>query len=331
MWFRREYVPVAQRRAKAQKEMQKLAKKGLVVQPVEIEGRTIAASVWGKGWCTHLESFSDYANRLPRGRTYVRNGSVCHLEVRQGQIEATVSGSELYKIVITIEKLSAAKWKAIKERCAGQIGTMLELLQGKFSREVMGIVSDRDTGLFPKPKEIKLSCSCPDWAVMCKHVAAALYGVGNRLDQQPELLFVLRGVDPQELVSGEIALPSASAEGEDTLSSEVLGDIFGIELDPEPVSPEPVKVPSRSRKKPARTTPAPEQPSEAPKQTRAKRAPAQKWQAATDNGAKGSSGASAPKKVSKAGRKPAKVTTPGPARQPKKKAVAARKPRKSTR
>ena len=232
------YVPVAERRAKARREMDKLRKKGKNIQPVTIDGRTIARSFWGKGWCDHLESFSDYANRLPRGRTYVRNGSVCHLDIRPGRIEAIVSGSELYHIDIRIKELQAATWTSIKNTCSGHIGSMLELLQGKLSDQVMAIVTDRHHGLFPQPGEITLDCSCPDWAGMCKHVAAVLYGVGSRLDSQPELLFLLRDVDAQELIAAEMALPEAAAGAAgDTLADDQLGAIFGIDLDTEADAP----------------------------------------------------------------------------------------------
>ena len=228
------YVPVAERRAKARREMDKLRKKGKNIQPVNLDGRTIARSFWGKGWCDHLESFSDYANRLPRGRTYVRNGSVCHLDIRPGRIEALVSGSELYNIVIRIKELKAATWASIKNKCSGHIGSMLELLQGKLSDQVMAIVTNRQHGLFPQPGEIALDCSCPDWAEMCKHVAAVLYGVGSRLDSQPELLFLLRDVDAQELIAAEMALPDGAAGVTgDALADDQLGAIFGIDLDTE--------------------------------------------------------------------------------------------------
>ena len=210
--------------------MNKLRKKGKDIQPIEIEGRTIARSFWGKRWCEHLESFSDYANRLPRGRTYVRNGSVCHLAIQPGRIDAIVSGSELYDVTIRIDKLKAVVWKSVKSRCSGQIGSMLELLQGKLSQQVMGVVTDRDRGLFPKPGEIKLDCSCPDWATMCKHVASVLYGVGSRLDDRPESLFLLRGVDTAELIATEMALPGDSAT-DDALADDALAGIFGIDLD----------------------------------------------------------------------------------------------------
>ena len=229
-WAR--YVPVAERRARARRGMGKLKQKGRHIQSVEIEGRTIARSFWGKGWCDHLESFSDFANRLPRGRRYVRNGSVCHLEIRPGRVEAIVSGSEFYDVSIEITRLEVATWKSIKAKCAGQVGSMLELLQGRLSRDVMGVVTERDHGLFPKPREIALDCTCPDWATMCKHVAAALYGVGHRLDQQPDLLFLLRDVDAADLIATDMALPEHEVTGE-VLPDEGLSGIFGIDLDTE--------------------------------------------------------------------------------------------------
>lgn len=251
MRFWGRYVPVAERRAKAAREMNKLRKKGKSIQPVEIEGRSIARSFWGKGWCTHLESFSDFANRLPRGRTYVRNGSVCHLDILPGRIEAIVSGSSLYHVTINIRKLQPAAWTAIKEKCASRIGSLLELLKGQLSDQVMAIVTDPKGGLFPKPGEIEFSCSCPDWAVMCKHVASVLYGVGSRLDSEPELLFLLRDVDAQELIAADFALNAGKAEtAADSIAEEQLSDIFGIDLDLDapPKSPGKAKSPSKAKR-----------------------------------------------------------------------------------
>jgi uncharacterized Zn finger protein len=240
--FWRPYVPVSQRRAQAAQKMAQLRKKGVDIQPVTIAGRKIAHTFWGEAWCDHLEKFSDYANRLPRGRTYVRNGSVCHLVIQKGKIEAKVSGSELYTVKIEINTLPAARWASIKGACAGQVGSLLELLQGKLSNRVMSIVTDRDQGMFPSPQEIKLSCSCPDWAVMCKHVAAVLYGVGTRLDTKPELLFLLRGVDHQELVSKEAAREVVSrgsrAKGR-SLDEAQVGEVFGIDLTQSEPAPAP--------------------------------------------------------------------------------------------
>ena len=230
-WYPR-YVPVGVRRARANLKLRELRAQGMKVQPVELPGRDIAGSFWGRRWCEHLESFSDYENRLPRGRTYVRNGSVCHLAIEAGRVEAMVIGRELYQVVVRILPLERPAWKAIKKACAGQIGSVLELLQGRLSDRVMDVVAHRDTGLFPKPGEIELVCDCPDWATMCKHAAAVLYGVGSRLDDSPELLFRLRGVDEADLIAADMALPQGATA--DTLADGDLGDIFGIDLDPAP-------------------------------------------------------------------------------------------------
>ncbi|MBN2289439.1 MAG: helix-turn-helix domain-containing protein [Candidatus Glassbacteria bacterium] len=229
----RPYEPVAVRRARALRKMAKLRKEGLEVKPVEIKGRKIARTFWGEAWCAHLESFSDYENRLPRGRTYVRNGSVCHLQIARGEIKAMVIGSELYTVKVSIKTLPRNKWEDVKNRCSGQIGSFLELLQGRLSGNVMSVVTDRNKGLFPLPGEISLECSCPDWAVMCKHVAAVLYGVGARLDEEPELLFLLRGVDHEELISAEVGVAAATAGkkvGRRLIADDALSDVFGIEM-----------------------------------------------------------------------------------------------------
>jgi uncharacterized Zn finger protein len=234
-WGWKPYVPVARRRAKAMQQMEKLRKKGQDIQPVHIEGRQIARTFWGKSWCEHLEKFSDFDNRLPRGRTYVRNGSVCHLEIHKGRIAAKVSGSSIYNVEIKIKALAETKWRQVKNACAGRVGSLLELLQGKLSDQVMCVVTDKERGLFPQPKEITLACSCPDWATMCKHVAAVLYGVGARLDEKPELLFVLRGVDHTELVGAEAAkvvTAKSRTIGRKTLAESELSDVFGIDVAP---------------------------------------------------------------------------------------------------
>jgi uncharacterized Zn finger protein len=211
--------------------MSKLKRKGVDIYPIKIDGRKIARTFWGESWCQHLESFSDYANRLPRGRTYVRNGSVCHLQIATGEITAIVSGSELYDVKIKIKALSQEKWNVVKQQCAGKIGSMLELLQGRISKSVMTLVTDRKSGLFPLPTEIQLDCSCPDWADMCKHVAAVMYGVGARLDANPELLFLLRAVDHEELIEMDIASAgvTASRSGKRIADSD-LADLFGIDI-----------------------------------------------------------------------------------------------------
>src|SRR6516165_346798 len=230
------YVPVAKRREKAVRSLAKMQKKGAKVSPVLIEGRTIASSFWGKAWCENLERYSDFASRLPRGRTYVNNGSVIDLQLTRGKVEARVSGSEIYKVKIDIAVEAPARWKAICADCAGSVGSIVELLRGEVSKHVMERICRQADGLFPAPKEIKMSCSCPDWADMCKHVAATLYGVGARLDHDPDLLFTLRGVDRSELVSAgaDLSITEAAARSERVLADADVAALFGLEFEVAP-------------------------------------------------------------------------------------------------
>ncbi len=229
------YVPVAERRKKAEAAVAKAAKKGQALSPVVLGGgrSAIAKTFWGKAWCDNLEHYSDFANRLPRGRTYVRNGSVIDLKLVAGGVQAMVMGSSLYKVEIKLTLVAGAQWQALSADCAGSIDSLVELLQGRLSQGVMARICQPSRGLFPEPKEINFSCSCPDSAAMCKHVAATLYGVGARLDLQPELIFALRGVDAKDLVaqasSGLVQTknrPSTSKRLDDT----ALADVFGLEM-----------------------------------------------------------------------------------------------------
>ena len=248
-WYEwRPYVPVAERRRQAAQKLKKLKKKGQSIAPVTIEGRTIAKSFWGKSWCTNLERYSDYESRLPRGRTYVRNGSVLDLQITKGKVVAMVSGSDLYTVEIAIAPVAARRWKGICRDCAGTIDSLVELLQGRLAKGVMDRVCREGDGLFPSPNDIKLSCSCPDWADMCKHVAAVLYGVGARLDDQPRLLFVLRGVDENELIAGaegDISLTAAAPAAAQVLDESDVAALFGLEM-AETAKPE-IPVPTRPR------------------------------------------------------------------------------------
>ena len=235
------YVPVAERKEKARKQAEKLRKKGDSLSPVVIAGRTIAATFWGKAWCQNLEQYGDYENRIPRGRAYVRNGSVLDLKIGTARVDALVSGTHLYSVAIEIRPLKSQVWNGTKRACTGRIGSLLELLQGKLSREVMEVVTSPQTGLFPEPAEISFRCSCPDWASMCKHVAAVLYGIGARLDREPELLFRLRDVDHRELIAAPDAadLAASPGMGVKTIAEEDLAGIFGIEIDEGPAPPKP--------------------------------------------------------------------------------------------
>ena len=258
------YVSVAERRQQAARAMAKLAKKGHPVSPVVVEGRTIVKTFWGKAWCENLERYSDFSNRLPRGRTYVRNGSVVDLQITPGQIKAWVSGSEIYEVAVKVAPVAKARWQSICTDCAGAIDSLVELLQGRFSKSVMDRVCRQKTGLFPSPDEIRLSCSCPDWADMCKHVAAVLYGIGARLDQQPELIFLLHNLDAKQLLAGAgKARPQAKSApaAKKVLDGEDLSALFGLDMAqgtaPDAALPEaaPTK-PNRAKPRNAKRIPA---------------------------------------------------------------------------
>ncbi len=236
-WAR--YVPLGKKQAKAKKKLQQRAKKGLVVQPIEEFNGKITQTFWGNQWSNHIESFQDVANRLERGRSYVRNGSVCHLAIEPGKVSALVAGSEPYDVVVNVGKIKPDEWDAIKEKVAGQIDSLLDLLQGKISDEVMARLADEKDGLFPKRDELSFTCSCPDafgsddW--VCKHIAAVFYGIGRRFETNPELLFTLRGVDCAELIAAGTKenLERCVATNAPSLKNDELENIFGIELAPE--------------------------------------------------------------------------------------------------
>ncbi|RQR48107.1 hypothetical protein DIE19_33635 [Burkholderia sp. Bp9126] len=254
------YVPVAERRRQAEQLVAKAIKAGKTLSPIPPYRGAIAKTFWGKAWCDNLERYSDYDSRLPRGRTYVRNGSVIDLQITAGKIHAQVMGSSLYSIKIDVVACPTQHWRALSTDCASSIDSMVELLQGKLSSAVMERICKPGTGLFPSPKDIQFGCNCLDWASMCKHVAAVLYGVGARLDQQPELLFTLRGVDPVELVNstgaGLSGTGSAPASGK-LLDHAALGDVFGIEIDTEPLAEPPAARKRASKQSAARTSRAP--------------------------------------------------------------------------
>ncbi|MDI9335259.1 MAG: SWIM zinc finger family protein [Cytophagales bacterium] len=242
-WGYKPYVSVSERQAKALKAVNKAKKKGVNYSPIEPYRGAVAKTFWGKAWCSNLEQYSDYENRLPRGRAYARNGSVIDLKINAGTVQALVMGSSLYQVSVHIKALPQARWKAACADCASSVASLIELLQGKLSKAVMERICTPTTGLFPEPSEMAFDCSCPDWAGMCKHVAAVLYGVGARLDQQPELLFTLRHVEAKDLVAQASAAKPKAAVG--TKSKKVmadadLADVFGLDI-AAPIAEPPVR------------------------------------------------------------------------------------------
>jgi uncharacterized Zn finger protein len=255
----RPYVSVGRRLANARAYAAKQAKReGRELAPAKSAGRKIASTFWGQAWCDNLDRYSSFASRLARGRTYLRNGSVVDLQIKQGLIEAIVAGSEVYEVKIKIKTLPAKTWQSLKQDCARSINSLLDLLQGKFDEAVMQRMAQAEGGLFPKPAEIDMNCNCPDDASVCKHLAAVIYGVGTRLDAAPELLFSLRNVDHSQLITQAVAaenLEQSLAGDANSLAESDLSEMFGIDLvTSSTIPPAPTKKLKKPRASPAKAT-----------------------------------------------------------------------------
>lgn len=233
------YVSVGERRAKAERKLRQLQKKYPNLQPVILEGQSLAKTWWGKSWNSNLERYADYSNRIGRGRSYVRHRAVLDLQLSPGKVTAMVQGSrsQPYDIVVKVDTLSAGNWATIREACEGCFDSLSELLAGKFPQALKDLFFEKGAGLFPAPRDIHFDCSCPDWASMCKHVAATLYGVGARLDNDPALFFTLRGINIDDLITQTVTdttqrlLHKAGRQSQNVLQDVDLGDVFGIQLD----------------------------------------------------------------------------------------------------
>ena len=188
-------------RRRAEESAKKAEQKGKTYEPVHIQGRAVCTHWWGKAWCDNMEQYADYATRLPRGKRYVRTGTVIDLKVISGRVKALVQGTKRapYKVTIRISPLAEEVCDRIIGQCARKIENMEALVGGEFPQEMKELFTGKD-GLFPTPREISFQCSCPDWALMCKHVAAAMYGVGVRLDENPFYFFSLRGLDVDRFI-----------------------------------------------------------------------------------------------------------------------------------
>ncbi len=236
------YVSVAEKRSKAEKKLKSLKKKMPGLNPVVIEGRTLATTWWGKSWNKNLERYADFSNRIGRGRSYVRHRAVLDLQIKSGTVTALVLGSarKPYKIEINIKPVKPAKWAVLRRDCQGQLKSLQDLLAGKFTKGLSEIFFSEESGLFPVPDDISFDCSCPDWADMCKHVAASLYGIGARFDEDPQLFFKLRGVKIEDLITQAVIdksrnlLRKSKKRSGKIIENADLGAVFGIEMETEP-------------------------------------------------------------------------------------------------
>lgn len=233
------YVSVAEKKAKAEKKLKQLRKKNPDLRPVILQGRALARTWWGKAWNKNLESYADYSNRIGRGRSYVRHLAVVDLQIAPGRVTALVQGSrgKPYKVQISIAGMKEQNWQIIKGECQSRLSSLPDMMAGKLPKDLQEIFMTQGKGLFHTPAEISFDCSCPDWASMCKHVAATLYGVGARLDEEPALFFALRQADMADLISQAVQEKTSRILTDDiTNDSKIIADdqlskLFGIEMD----------------------------------------------------------------------------------------------------
>lgn len=233
-WGYHTYIPVGVRVKKTQRLIEKLKQKDPSISPIVIEGKKIAKTFWGISWNKNLESYADFHNRIARGSAYLKNGMVVDLKILEGRVKSLVNGTDLYEVQIDINKLSNESWNNITKNCSHKIENIERLASGVFPEELKEIFLKKGDGLFPSPKEIKMSCTCPDWAVMCKHVAATLYGVGAKLDADPLIFFKLRGVDFSELLTKSIEekmesmLKNSNKKTNRIIENKDISELFGI-------------------------------------------------------------------------------------------------------
>ena len=232
------YESVSEKMAKVQKGIAKLKKKNPNIAPIVLNGTKLANSWWAKAWNKNLESYSDYSNRIGRGRTYVRHGAVVDLKIDSGIVTALVQGTKAkpYEIQIAIKPLDKKTWDKLTKQCEGRINSLQQLTEGKFPKELQELFTKQESGLFPSPKDISFNCTCPDWAYMCKHVAATLYGIGARFDEDPGLFFLLRNVDVDNLISKAVTqktqslIKKSSKKSKRVIEDTDISSIFGIDV-----------------------------------------------------------------------------------------------------
>ena len=264
-WGFPKYVSVAEKKAKAAKKLKELSKKKTNMKPVALKGSALAHTWWGKAWNRNLEQYADYSNRIGRGRSYVRHGAVLDLQIEQGEVIALVQGSgrNPYSVSVKIRTLKKETWQRMKTACEGTLESFQELLAGNFPKALGEIFICKDSGMFPAPIEIKFDCSCPDWADMCKHVAAVLYGVGVRLDEDPKLFFRLRDAGIDELIKQAVAgkveklLEKAGRKSGRIIEDKDIASVFGIDMEEQPaiVKNKTAKAAAgRKKSKPAKTS-----------------------------------------------------------------------------
>lgn len=226
------YTSVADKQRKAQKYIQKMEKSGIVLHPIE-ENSKPGSTWWGKAWNQNMTRYADLENRVSRGHSYVRNGFVLDMTIEKGVVKALVAGSSStpYSVKVLFDVLTESELCKVNEICGQRIDSLEDLIFGRFPKDLGESFLDL---LFPSPSAIHFSCSCPDSAYMCKHIAAVIYGIGVRLDEDPLLLFSLRGIDSATLIRSSLEsrtktlLANASKPSDRILDQSEVSKLFGL-------------------------------------------------------------------------------------------------------
>ncbi len=230
------YETKAEKRRRIGEKLERLRKTDPNIAPLTIEGNTLAKSWWGKAWGKNLESYADYKSRLSRGKNYVKQGAILDLKIEEGKVNSKISGSgsKIYDCEIHIERLSDERLKKILEHCQNKISTLDALLTGDFSEELLELFQDKSYGLFPSPDEISFRCDCPDVANICKHVAATLYAIGTKFDDDPMFFFELRQIESENLIQKSVEkklenmLEHVGKKTSRTMDASKISDVFGL-------------------------------------------------------------------------------------------------------
>ncbi len=171
-----------------------------------MSGRTrFGLTWWGQRWIDALEALGAvYANRLPRGRTYARKGTVQDLAIDAGAVTARVQGSRArpYRVQLQLPVFDDPTWEAITTALASRVRLSAELLDATMPEDIDEVLAECGVSLFPSARELTTRCSCPDVANPCKHVAAVHYVLAQTFDADPFLLMTLRGRDRDTLLGG---------------------------------------------------------------------------------------------------------------------------------
>jgi uncharacterized Zn finger protein len=189
---------------------------------------------WGKRWIEVLESFQIGA-RLVRGRSYARRGQVADLDIRKGEIRARVQGSrsEAYQVTIRLKRINRPGWKKIAESLKKRPIHLARLLSGNMPQAMEEIFEENRLSLFPERHgDLRTECSCPDWSNPCKHIAAVYYLLAEQFDNDPFLLFRIRGMGRKAFFD---LLEEGSLQGKETISP--ASDIPNAMPDPLPQDP----------------------------------------------------------------------------------------------